>query len=429
MGASFLTHFVRTCMPVAAEHIKADFKFDDQEMGWLYSAFLFGYTLCMLPGGWLSDRWGGRLGILFFAIGSALFCALTALAGFMAATVAAVPLLLAVRFCLGVANSPIYPAAGRIVAHWIPLERRAFANALVTGSAPVGDAATWIVFGTMMDHVGWKMGFIAIAVAATVLAIAWNRMAREWPAQHPGVNHVELEIIGKAGSEPAFANGVMHAADMDSPPQDGPRQDGAWRDVFRNPGVWLLFAAYATVGWFEYLLFYWAATYFTNVLEFSAYQSRIATMVLPLTMAVGMPLGGWLADHLLGVLGIRWARAGVAMAGMLAAAGLLWLGTTLSTPSAVVAAFALAMGCMGICEGASWATAVDLGGPHAATSGGLINTGGNLGGTIMQIVSPWIATTWNWNAAIRFGCVLCVCGAVLWMWIDAGRRCGQEVRG
>ena len=56
---SFMTWFNRVSMPVAYdEHIKEQSGITPAAMGYVYSAFIFAYMLCMTPGGWLIDRWG-----------------------------------------------------------------------------------------------------------------------------------------------------------------------------------------------------------------------------------------------------------------------------------------------------------------------------------------------------------------------------------
>ncbi|MDA1230090.1 MAG: MFS transporter, partial [Planctomycetota bacterium] len=61
MGFTFLGHFNRIGITVAA---KAKFigpgLLTEVEMGYVYSAFLWAYTICMLPGGWIIDWIGPR---------------------------------------------------------------------------------------------------------------------------------------------------------------------------------------------------------------------------------------------------------------------------------------------------------------------------------------------------------------------------------
>src|SRR4051812_11153411 len=82
MAFSFLTHLNRVSMPVAADlQIMDQFAIPPTAMGAVYSAFLLAYTVLMIPGGWLGDRFGARAVLAGMGFGSAAFVAMTALPG------------------------------------------------------------------------------------------------------------------------------------------------------------------------------------------------------------------------------------------------------------------------------------------------------------------------------------------------------------
>src|SRR5438552_1384915 len=74
MLVAALGHFNRVGMSVAgAERIIPQYHFEPAQMGLVYSAFLFCYTVAMLPGGWFIDRFGARAALAVFGFGSAIF--------------------------------------------------------------------------------------------------------------------------------------------------------------------------------------------------------------------------------------------------------------------------------------------------------------------------------------------------------------------
>jgi ACS family glucarate transporter-like MFS transporter len=168
------------------------------------------------------------------------------------------------------------------------------------------------------------------------------------------------------------------------------------------------------------------------VLGFGETAGGLAAMAPPLCMGLCMPLGGWLSDWLLPKVGYRRCRSWVAMGGMFGCSALLILATMTTVGWQIVACFALALGLMGLTEAPAWATAIDLGGKRAATSASIANTGGNAGGAISPTVTPWVSAMmvaqygmshqegWAWG--IRLAAVICLAGAVLWIWIDAAER-------
>src|SRR6516225_8808051 len=126
MALSFVSWFLRVGMSVAYdESIKAELGIAPEAMGWVYSAFLLAYMLCMTPGGWVIDRWGMRAALAVMGFGLVLFGALTGLVGAsprLLAQLTAVaegvglvltPLLLflVIRSLMGVFAAPMYPAS------------------------------------------------------------------------------------------------------------------------------------------------------------------------------------------------------------------------------------------------------------------------------------------------------------------------------
>src|SRR5688572_30181441 len=110
MLMSFVNYFNRISMPVAGDRIMSEYPIDEVRMGWVYSALLIAYTAFMVPGGWFSDRVGGRVALATVGFGTAFFCAMSGLAGHPALTAGLVwPALLAVRAPLGMFTAPLYP--------------------------------------------------------------------------------------------------------------------------------------------------------------------------------------------------------------------------------------------------------------------------------------------------------------------------------
>src|SRR2546425_2253036 len=103
-----LGHFNRVGISVAGTaRIMSEYGLKETQMGLVYSAFLLCYTLAMLPGGWLIDRWGARAALMVLTFGSTVFVALTGCVGLVFHEGPAVWLgLLAVRSLMGVVNAP-----------------------------------------------------------------------------------------------------------------------------------------------------------------------------------------------------------------------------------------------------------------------------------------------------------------------------------
>src|SRR5262245_39366901 len=125
-----------------------------EKMGVVYTAFLLVYTICMLPGGWIIDRFGPRLAMTGMGLGTGFCVVMTGALGWLHWPVAELWLpLIVVRGLAGACSAPLHPGAARSVSLWVPLSSRATANGLVTAGALVGIALSYPGFGWIMDKI------------------------------------------------------------------------------------------------------------------------------------------------------------------------------------------------------------------------------------------------------------------------------------
>src|SRR5262245_27867820 len=74
---SLITYLDRVCIMQVAPDIRDDLRISEEKMGLVFSAFLLGYTLFEVPGGWLGDRWGSKRVLIRIVLWWSLFTALT----------------------------------------------------------------------------------------------------------------------------------------------------------------------------------------------------------------------------------------------------------------------------------------------------------------------------------------------------------------
>jgi MFS family permease len=450
MALSYTSWFLRVGMAVAYdEQIKKDLGIAPEAMGWVYSAFLLAYMLCMTPGGSLIDRWGMRAALTVMGFGLVLFGALTGLVGAspklleqlpVSVTVAGLslgmPLLLflVIRSLMGVFAAPMYPAAAHAVAAWLPFRRRGWANGLVQGSALLGIASTPLVVGTLIAWFNWPQTFLILAVGTSLLTIVWALYATDRPEQHPAVNPEERDLIGvgsSAAPDTANATSLAVARERDlialgpSAALTTPER-GGWLRLLSNRSLVCLTLAYAAVGYFEYLFFFWMDYYFKDQLKLPDEVRRAYAGIPFLAMAAGMAGGGWVSDRFVQLYGYRIGRAIVPVGGMLLGAVFLLLGILVTQPEWIVVCFAIALGAVGGAEAPTWTTAVELGGRRGGTAAGICNTGGNAGGLVAPILTPLVARDFGWATAIALGSAVCLVGVVLWRWIDPCERVAED---
>src|SRR5205814_199420 len=142
------------------------------------------------------------------------------------------------------------------------------------------------VFGTLIDLVGWPLAFVCSGIFTGLVALVWSVYATDYPAQHSGVNKVELRYVD--GGPPRADAGQSARSQIPA----------SWLTLLRNRSLLLLTISYGCLGYLEYLFFHWMRHYLNHVLHASKEDSRLYATILYLGFAVGMVLGGWVTDRL-----------------------------------------------------------------------------------------------------------------------------------
>src|SRR5438876_1489135 len=121
-----LTYLDRLNLSIAGKYIQDEFSIPLKTMGWIFSAFLLGYALSQIPGGYLADRYGPRKVLVAAISWWSILTAATAIAPrlplahwFGVAWSFAV-----VRFLIGIGEAPSAPSYTKVVANWIGGTRR-----------------------------------------------------------------------------------------------------------------------------------------------------------------------------------------------------------------------------------------------------------------------------------------------------------------
>ena len=385
MALCFISHFNRASMASAGdERLMKQFSITPEAMGWVYSAFLIVYTICMVPAGLFIDRFGPRAALMLMGFGTSLFCAITGAVGWGLVSAGQVWVtLLVVRSLMGLFTTPLHPGCAHAASNWFPVNQRVLANGLITGAA--------------------------------LLTLVWAVFATDYPWQHGKANKADQPLIAGAAGE--TSEGSAKATDP-----LGASNVSNLGSLLGSRNIILLTISYAAVGYFQYLFFYWMHYYFDEILHLGKTESRFYAGLPNLAMAVAMPLGGWLTGVAQRTLGDKRGRTLVPRTSMLASAGLLLLGIFAKDTFWIVLWFTLSLGVLGLCEGAFWTTAVETGGARGGTAAAIMNTGGNGIGLLAPIVTPWVSAKLGWTWGISLGALFGLMGAVCWWWIVPKER-------
>jgi MFS transporter, ACS family, glucarate transporter len=407
---SVITYIDRVNISVTARQMMPALGLTELQMGHIFSAFVLGYALFQLPGGWLGDRWGARRVLMLAVLWWSAFTALTAMAPtwILTSWMGIGGSLLAVRFLVGVGEAAALPNFNRAVANWLPVRERGLGIGVAIGGIGIGSALTPPVTAWIMVNFGWQAAFYVAALLGALVAAAWFVYATDRPRDHSSVNEAEMVLI--AGDEP-----IAPATDLQARALVVP-----WSALVRTPTVWWLVISYSCLGYVAYIYMSWFYLYLVNVRGFGILRGALFASGPFIAITLFCPLGGWVTDRLVERYGLNMGRRIPAASGMALAGLSIFLGSLVEAPYVAIALLSIGAGWLYFTIGAFWSSAVDLSKAHAGTLSGIMNTGANIGGTLSPTLTPWLAHHIGWAAALAVASGAALLGGMLWMWIRPG---------
>ncbi|HLY41793.1 MAG TPA: MFS transporter [Terracidiphilus sp.] len=374
--ASTFSYGDRVVLSIAAVDISRNLRLDALHLGYLFSGFGWSYAAAQLPAGSLLDRFGSKR-VYGISILSWSCCAIVSgFTGYLSA-VAAFYVLFALRLLSGLAQSPVFPGNGRIVAAWCPTAERGRASAIFNSS----QYFSLVLFGPLMGwiaHVlGWKQCFWCAGLIALALAAVWFRVMHG-VRTHPRINRAEIELIESGG-------GLVSL--------DGSNQPRAntltWPVVRWLLGTRMLIGIYlgqyciTTLTWF---FLTWFPIYLSQTRHLSMVKAGFLAAVPALCGFTGGILGGMASDRMLKAgYSLTLARKVPIVAGMLLAITIV-VCNYVNSALAVTVLMSLAFFGKGF--GALGWTVISDTSPKGlvGVNGGMFNLIGNLAGITTPIV-------------------------------------------
>src|SRR5580693_7751061 len=162
-----ISYFDRQTLPVAISAIEKTIPLSNQQFSWLQFAFLIPYALLYAVGGRMLDVLGTRRGFLLIMLWWSGACALHGLAFNFT-------FLLLARCLLGMGEGGAFPAATRVVAEWVPLDRRSTAMGIINAGTAVGSVLAPPLIGIVLLTLGWRMVFFAAGAVGFAWVIWWS---------------------------------------------------------------------------------------------------------------------------------------------------------------------------------------------------------------------------------------------------------------
>ena len=403
-GFGLIAYVQQKSLTIAAERMMPDLQLTQLQIGWIEQAFVLGYAIFQLPGGLFGQRYGARAAFTVF--GLIAFAAVIATpitpqyfsgSGLFVALVTA-------QLLLGLAQGGIFPVSAGVFETWFPVPQWSLVQGLQTMGLGLGAAITPPLIASLTQAVGWQRALAWSSCPALFVIALWLWYARNTPREHPAVSPGELAELNETTQVSVDKHITVRRL----------------LTLLTNRSTCLLALSYLAMNYSFYLLSNWCFLYLIQERHFSVLESGWLAVAPPIAAAFGAGIGGMVTGRLCKKYGARRGFRLVPLVALPVAGVLLMFAVEVSQPYAAVIALTACFGCIELSEGAYWAAAMTIGRGDTMAIGGVMNTGGNLGGIIGIPVVAYLSGHHAWVAAFAIGSVSAVLSAAMWFSIDAG---------
>jgi ACS family glucarate transporter-like MFS transporter len=405
---SVVLYVDRINITIAAPSLASDFHLSAIEMGRVLSAFLFGYAIGLIPGGYLADRLGPHRLLVFAGFSWATVTLSTGAIpgrGLIDRSVALTLLVLA-RFVLGLCEACAFPTFNRAFANWMLADERARASGWVHCGAGIGGAVTPVFIALIIVHFGWHTSFLASGLLTAAVSFWWWQTGADEPARHAGVSPAELTLI-QAGRQPGENRLPEH---------------DWYRRAVHSPEVWLLCGSELFFGVAQFVYITWFYSYFINTRNAEVMAAAGLSSLPYVAIAVGAPLGGIFCDLSVCKFGSPWGRRLVPLVALTLSGASALLAPTIVNNTLAASAFAVAAGLQYMAASAYWSTLIDITRQGTGVLGGLMNGSVYLGSAIATQYFPVVAKSLGDAAALQLAAIAALCSATTWCLIRSERQ-------
>ena len=416
---SVLLYLDRLALSPAQTTIGEELGIDEEQQGIMQSCFFYAYALFMIPAGWMADRFGARKMLLIYV---ATWSIAIAFMGFAESFV----ILAAGRLFLGLGQAGAYPAAAGLVKKWIPATSRGAANSLISLAGRGGGVLAMAITPILMNEWGrftgrdvglWRAVFMMYGFFGIVWCVIYFLKFRDTPAEHPGCNEAERELI----RGPMISKQKPEKKSEESPSPQPPKQQSSNYGFYRGVLTMLMMCLInilVNIGWI--FLAAWMPSYLQTVHGLERSTAGLMTAITGITGMAGALSGGFLTDALAGRFGLGWGRR---IPGMLAGGlGALIYFVCLQSSNVwlLVVLFAMISYVNDLGLAAIWSTYQDIGGKNVATLLSIANMCGNLAAAVFATVIGSYAKEDQWSTVFTMSCISLALVVVCWAFVDAG---------
>jgi ACS family glucarate transporter-like MFS transporter len=388
----------RSTFSIAGDAAQADLGLSPVQMGYILSAFAWAYVLGQIPGGALLDRFGTKL---IYALAIAVWSFFTLTQGFSGFLTGGAIFagLFAMRFAVGLAESPSFPGNARLVAAWFPGSERGFASAVFNSAQYFSLVVFAPLMGWLVHTYDWHSVFFVMGGLGLIAAVVFWKLIHS-PVEHPAISQAELDYIEAGGGLIRMEEKVVKKSAF------------TWANVKQVLSSRMLIGVFIGqygINVLTYFFVTWFPIYLVQERGLNIMQAGFAAAAPALCGFVGGVLGGAISDWLLKRTGsLTIARKTPLLIGMLLSA-LIIVCAYVDSSTIVLVLMAVAFFGKGIAS-LGWAVVSDTSPKElVGVTGGIFNTFGNSAGIVTPIVIGYIVgATGSFDLGLWFVGLHCI---------------------
>jgi MFS family permease len=390
---ALINYIDRVTLSFAATPIAHEFDLSPVTLGYLFSSFLWSYTLCLIPMGMFVDRFGAKR-VAGFGIG--IWSLATATTGL----VWSFPSLLATRLVMGAGEASSNPAGARVIRQWVPAGERGQLNAVFNSGSYAGPALCALVAGPIMAILGWRALFFLAAGIGLMWLVCWL----VW-FERPE----DSRWLGDAERQKILAERGAGKADLDA---SAPKA-GLLKMLGSGPALWGLALTQCCNVYSQYLFLTWLPSYLQATKGITIATTGFYAAI-PYVVAVVLCISfGFMSDRLLrGDVGGGRRRNMIASSMMLAA--VIVFAPLVNSIWLILALIALSLSGIAATTSLNFALLNDLvlTPRDVGVAMAFLVVGGNVFGLLAPIVTGYvISITSSYDMAFIIAGVLLIVGA------------------
>lgn len=386
-----INYIDRIALSAAAPSLTREFHLSPVQLGYLFSSFMWLYVVCLIPWGFLADRFGERI---TSAVGVAIWSVATVLTGFMWSFGS----VLFTRLVMGAAEASSYPSGGQAMRQWAPRSEYGLTSTMLNSGGNFGPAVGVLLISWVVSISNWRTGFVVAGLICVIWLAAWLVWYRR-PEQATFITEEERAFILR---------------ERDITPQVA-EKGGGIRDLLSSPSMWSIAIAQGCTLYSQMLFLTWLPSYLATERHLDIMRTGLFTAV-PYIITVFVSWGlGHLSDKMLsGDTGTGRRRWMVCFAMLSASVVLL----SPLFDSVLVILVLITISLIGICTALNLNIALNndlLRSPaDAGKAMGIQITGGNIFGLLGPIATGYIISrTGHYSYAFVVGGVLLIIGAIV----------------